>query len=155
MSTTPPTPSDGDRNGPVEPVDGPVSPLESSPAGAEPSEPRNGRGVAALVCGGLAALFSLPFLFFPLGVVVLGIAAVVLGIMGIRRAKRGEATNKSQAVAGLALGLVGMVVLGARTAAFVNQYRDEIGSFNECIQAAASDEQREQCQRRFEEEIGR
>ena len=152
MSTTPPTPSHGDENGPVEPAHGPIPPLESSPHG-EPSEARNGTGVAALVCGGLAAVFSI--WFFPLGVLVLGVAAVVLGIMGFRRAKRGEATNKSQAVAGLALGIVGMVIFGARTAAFVNEHREELTNFNECVQAASSDEEREQCQRRFEEEIGR
>ncbi|MBW3547188.1 MAG: DUF4190 domain-containing protein [Actinobacteria bacterium] len=151
MSTTPPSPSDGDQNGPVEPANGPVPPLASSPL--ESGEARNGTGVAALVCGGLAALFSI--WFFPLGVLVLGAAAVVLGIMGLRRAKRGEATNKSQAAAGLALGIVGMVIFGARTAAFVSQHREELTSFNECVQAASSDEEREQCQRRFEEEIGR
>jgi hypothetical protein len=149
MTTTPPTPSDGDGHGPVDPVEGP--PAGTALPGAGAGGPRNGKGVAALVCGGLAALFAL--VFFPLGVLVLGIAAVVLGIMGIRRAGRGEATNKGQAVAGLALGILGLVVFGARTAAFVVQNSEELDRYNQCLQAAASDDERDQCQQQLEEEI--
>jgi hypothetical protein len=149
MTTTPPTPSDGDGHGPVDPVEGP--PAGTALPGAGAGGPRNGKGVAALVCGGLAALFAL--VFFPLGVLVLGIAAVVLGIMGIRRAGRGEATNKGQAVAGLALGVLGLVVFGARTAAFVAQNSEELDRYNQCLQAAASDDERDQCQQQLEEEI--
>jgi hypothetical protein len=152
MTTTPPTPSDGDGHGPVDPVEGP--PAGTALPGAGAGGPRNGKGVAALVCGGLAALFAVvSFVFFPLGVLVFGIAAVVLGIMGIRRAGRGEATNKGQAVAGLLLGVLGLVVFGARTAAFVAQHSEELGRYNQCVQAAASDDERDQCQQRLEEEI--
>ncbi len=151
MSTTPPTPSDGDRNGSVEPANGPVPPSESSPPG-EPSEARNGTGVAALVCGVLAVL---SILLFPPGMLVFGIAAVVLGIMGVRRAKRGEATNKSQATVGLVAGIVAVVVFGVVTVTFFVQNQENLAEFRECVEAAATQDQRDECQRRFEEEIGR
>jgi hypothetical protein len=59
-------------------------------------------GIVAIVLG------CCPFSWF-LGIPV-GIAAVVLGVLGKQKADRGEATNKGQAQAGLICGIVGAVV---------------------------------------------
>ena len=150
MSTTPPTPSDGDQNGPVEPAEAP--PGGSGLPGAGEGGPRNGAGVGALVCGVLAVL---SILIFPLGVLVFGIAGVVLGIIGVRRAKRGEATNKTQATVGLVAGILAVVVFGVLTVTFFVQNQEDLSEFRECVEAAASQDQQDECQRRLESELGR
>ncbi|MGW2340323.1 DUF4190 domain-containing protein [Streptomyces sp. NPDC001661] len=77
---------------------------------------RNGLGTAALILGVIGALSGLiPLLFWLAG--VLGVIALILGLTGRGRAKRGEATNKGIALAGTILGLVamGLAVFGAYT----------------------------------------
>jgi hypothetical protein len=67
-----------------------------------PAGPRNGLGVAALVTA-IVALFSV------VGGVVLGVVAIILGFLGLGRARRGEATNGGVAVAGIVLGLLSII----------------------------------------------
>lgn len=68
-------------------------------------QPRNGMGTAALVLGiiGVALFWTIspPF--------ILGILAVVFGAVGLGRAKRGVASNRGSAVAGLVLGIVAVL----------------------------------------------
>ncbi len=74
--------------------------------------PANGLGVAAMVLGIIAVV---GFCMWGIGV-ILGILALVFGIIGQGRAKRGEATNGGMALAGVVLGsiaiLIGAVFLG-------------------------------------------
>lgn len=77
---------------------------------------RNGLGTAALILGVIGALSGLiPLLFWLAG--ILGVIALILGLTGRGRAKRGEATNKGIALAGTLLGLaaMGLAVFGAYT----------------------------------------
>ncbi|MEU6843786.1 DUF4190 domain-containing protein [Streptomyces sp. NPDC046716] len=77
---------------------------------------RNGLGTAALILGIIGALSGvIPFLFWLAG--ILGVIALILGLTGSGRAKRGEATNKGVALTGAILGLVamGLAVFGAYT----------------------------------------
>lgn len=71
----------------------------------------NGVAVAALVCGILAMVL---FFAFPLAI-LLGLVGLILGIVGVRRARHPATGRKGMAVAGIitsVLGLVlGMVVL--------------------------------------------
>lgn len=60
-------------------------------------------GVAALVLG-ILALFTGVF------GLILGVLAVIFGAIGIGRANRSEATNKTMAGWGLGLGIAGVVV---------------------------------------------
>ncbi|MEU2249454.1 DUF4190 domain-containing protein [Streptomyces sp. NPDC019224] len=69
-------------------------------------QPANGMGVAALVLGILA---TVGFCMYGLGV-ILGILALVFGVIGRGRARRGEADNGGVALAGIILGSVGIVV---------------------------------------------
>ncbi|MDT9683821.1 DUF4190 domain-containing protein [Streptomyces sp. TRM76323] len=77
-------------------------------AGAWGPGPANGLGIASMVIG----IVSLVTCFlYGLGV-VLGILALVFGIIGRKRVQRGEANNGGMATAGIVTGAVG-IVLGA------------------------------------------
>ncbi|MFF8832608.1 DUF4352 domain-containing protein [Streptomyces sp. NPDC015131] len=79
-----------------------------------PAPLRNGLGTAALVLGIIGALAGLiPFLFWVAG--ILGLLALILGLSGRGRVKRGEAGNKGVATTGAVLGLVALIlsVVGA------------------------------------------
>ncbi|APE24204.1 MULTISPECIES: DUF4190 domain-containing protein [Streptomyces] len=66
----------------------------------------NGMGTAAMVLGIVAVA---GFCLYGLGV-ILGILALIFGIIGIKKVGRGEATNRGMAVAGIVLGSIGIVV---------------------------------------------
>ncbi|MEU1519828.1 DUF4190 domain-containing protein [Streptomyces sp. NPDC005811] len=68
----------------------------------------NGIGVTAMVLGIASAVL---FCLWPAAIVV-GVLGVVFGAIGRRKASRGEATNPGQALAGIILGIAG-VILGA------------------------------------------
>ncbi|MFJ8753561.1 DUF4352 domain-containing protein [Streptomyces sp. NPDC102441] len=75
---------------------------------------RNGLGIAALVLGIIGTVSGLiPFFFWLAG--ILGLIALILGLAGRGRAKRGEATNKGVTTFGAVLGLVSLIlsVVGA------------------------------------------
>ncbi|MGN9795765.1 DUF4190 domain-containing protein [Streptomyces sp. NPDC054847] len=95
---------------------------------AAPTPARNGLGTAALVLGIIGLVFAIiPFLFW-IGT-ILCLIALILGIVGRGRAKRGEATNKGVALAGTVLGLLGIVVsviIGIVTVMAVDDAVDEI-----------------------------
>lgn len=80
-------------------------PYPSAVAG-HPVAPRNGLGTAGLVCGIIGVVLAWNFFG-----VVLGILAVCFGGVGLGRAKRGEATNRGAALAGLILGVVALAAL--------------------------------------------
>ncbi|MER6559177.1 DUF4190 domain-containing protein [Streptomyces sp. NPDC001027] len=66
----------------------------------------NGTGVAGLVLGILAAVV---FCLWPLAI-VFGILGIVFGAIGRGKARRGEASNPGQALAGIICGVVGTVL---------------------------------------------
>ncbi|GAA3936973.1 hypothetical protein GCM10022244_51850 [Streptomyces gulbargensis] len=73
------------------------------------ARPANGMGITAMVLGIVAVA---GFCFWGLGV-VLGIMALVFGVIGMKKANRGEATNRGMALAGVILGSIGIVISGA------------------------------------------
>ncbi|MEU3740913.1 DUF4190 domain-containing protein [Streptomyces sp. NPDC032198] len=73
---------------------------------AMPMAPANGMGVTALVLGIISAAV---FCLWPLAI-VLGILAIIFGAIGRGRARRGEATNPGQALAGIICGIAGIVL---------------------------------------------
>ncbi|GAA2963641.1 DUF4190 domain-containing protein [Streptomyces argenteolus] len=75
------------------------------PAWGNPA-PANGLGTAAMVLGIIAVV---GFCMWGVGV-VLGLLALIFGIIGRGRAKRGEATNAGMALAGIILGSIAMVI---------------------------------------------
>jgi hypothetical protein len=98
-----------------------------------PAPVRNGLGTAALVLGIIGAVTGFVPLLFWLGG-LLGLLALVLGLMGRGRAKRGEATNKGAATAGAILGLIAMivgVVIGIATVKAVDDAVDDLNKVTE------------------------
>jgi len=107
--------------------------------------PKNGMGIAALVLGVLALLTG----FFIIGG-LFGLVAIVLGIIGSRRAKRGLATNRGMAITGVILGVIGVLLTVAVLAfgAFVGS------QVQDCTQLAASGASEEQIQQCVADQLG-
>ena len=109
--------------------------------------PRNGFGVAALVLGLLAVVSSWTII----GGIVLGILAVVFGVLGRGRARRGEATNGGMSVAGIVLGVVGALIAVALIALAMSLLNSPAGqSYRQCLERSAGNPNRiEQCATEF------
>lgn len=129
----------------------------SSTAGAPPypepvAAPRNGLGTAALVVGIVALVTS----FTVVGGIVLGVVALVLGVIGRGRAKRGEATNRGMATAGVVLGLVGIVLSAALVVGGVSLFHHFGGqTLVKCLNTAGHDQAKvAQCQQQFKSKLG-
>lgn len=79
--------------------------LPSAPQPATPNSPTNGFAIAALVVGIVAAVSW----FIPIWGLLVGVAAIVLGMLGIRKA-----TGKGMAIAGILTGgfgaLLGLII---------------------------------------------
>lgn len=114
------------------PVGGPMAPPPFPQPGHPMGQPQNGLGVAALVVGLVGALSGIvPFLFWLAG--VLGVLALIFGLTGHAKARKGEATNKGVALAGAILGgvavvlaIVWAVVLVLAVNDFADKVRDEV-----------------------------
>jgi hypothetical protein len=76
--------------------------------------PSNGMGTAAMVLGILAVCL---FCIYGIPSLILGALALIFGILGRKRANRGEASNSGQALAGIILGSIG-IVLGVAIISF-------------------------------------
>ena len=108
------TPHGSDRPGDGRPGDGaaeqptyPAQPGYAAPGYApEPVKPKNGMGTAALVFGILAVLTF----WFPVLGAVLAIVAIILGVVGRGRVRKGVATNGGVALTGLILGVLVLIV---------------------------------------------
>lgn len=112
---------------------------------------RNGFGTAALVLaiGGLAACWSV------LGGIALGVGAVVLGFLGRSRAARREANNGEIATAGVALGVLAIVVSVAFVVIWGYAWRDVGGTgYLDCAVRAGNDKQAvDGCTERWLDEV--
>lgn len=103
-----------------------------------PTPPQNGLGTAGFVLGLVGLLFS----FIPIvGVVAwpLVIVGLILGLLGLAKANRGQANNKGLAIAGIALSAVGLVVCILWAAVFTKAASDTAGALDE-LQTEANKE---------------
>lgn len=107
----------------------------------------NGMAVGALITG----ILSLPLLFlFGFGV-LLGIVAVILGIIAVRRANRGEASGRGMAIGGIVTGAIS-IVLGILFLILALVFG--MGMFSEmeaCLEETGGDQA--ECERRLEEDL--
>lgn len=113
---------------------------------------RNGLGIAALVLGLLAVVLSWTIL----GALVLGVLALIFGFLGRARVKRGEATNGGMSVAGIVLGIIGLL-LAIGLLVFGNAVLNSPAgqNFQECMERAGDDPERaQQCAAEFGRDIG-
>jgi hypothetical protein len=126
------------ENAPGAPHTGPLYPYPpgypAPPYGpARPAAPKNGLGIAALVLA-VVGLLSVATVFAP---IVLGAIAVILGVVGRGRAKRGIADNGGVAIAGIVLGGLAIVVGLAFIAIWTTVWKDvRGGDYIDCIQKA-------------------
>ncbi|MDP2288858.1 MAG: DUF4190 domain-containing protein [Actinomycetota bacterium] len=94
------------------PADQPVTYTPAPPVTVPATGAQNGTGTAALIFG-ILQFFCIPLIG--------AILAIVLGRIGINKAKRGEASNGGMAKAGFWLGIVGLIltIIGGIIAVFV------------------------------------
>ncbi|OPG10558.1 hypothetical protein [Microbispora sp. GKU 823] len=100
-------------------------------------EPRNGLGLAALIC----ALLALPCALIPILFLVggpLSIVALCLGIAGQARVSKGRATNRGACAAAILLGA--LALLGAINGARVTF--TAVDNFNTTVQQINNDNQK-------------
>jgi len=116
-------------------------PQYGQPQYGYPQAMRNGLGTAALVLGILGAVAGATlFLFFV--AFVLGVLAVVFGLIGRGRAKRGEASNKTAATWGFSLGAVALVLSVVGLLFVIHVVRD----MNRCRERAITPQQYDACE---------
>ncbi|BDD77213.1 hypothetical protein GCM10010095_79820 [Streptomyces anthocyanicus] len=110
----------------------------------------NGLAVAALVLAILAVL-----LFWTVvGGVVLGLLALIFGIIGARRARGDRVPHRKMSIVAAVLGTLGViasVVIIAIGASILNS--DEFKDFDDCVQHADTQSERDACANDFEEDI--
>ena len=117
---------------------------------------RNGLGVTALVLALIALLASCSVA----GGLVFGIAAVILGILGRGRVKRGEANNGGVALTGIVLGALAVVISLAFIAFYAGVFNNYGGrELMDCVQQAGNDNDKVQVcmdefQQRLEQQTG-
>jgi heme/copper-type cytochrome/quinol oxidase subunit 2 len=129
------------------------APAQTRPAAAGTVQaPRNGTGTAALVIGIIALITC----WTVIGGIVLGLLALVLGIVGRGRARRGEATNGGSAIAGVVLGLVSIivaVVIIAAGATFFIHHKQDFHTLQSCLNNANTQSQRNSCNQQFKSSV--
>lgn len=119
-----------------------------APYGQPPQGNSNGLGIGALVVG-LLALFTS---WLVIGG-VLGIVAIVLGVLALGKVKRGEASNKGMGIAGIVLGALSILVAGVILAVGA-AFFDDVKGLSECVADAGGDAAAEaECERRFEDDV--
>ncbi|MCV7260289.1 DUF4190 domain-containing protein [Mycobacterium shimoidei] len=167
-SDKPPNPSPGQRENPEEasgsartyqyqqapypyPPSYPLPPQQPYFGYSPPAAPRNGLGIASLVL----AIVALVTVWSVFGGVVLGIAAVVTGFLGWSRVRQRQANNGGVAIAGIALGALGIVVGLAFIGVWVALWKDAGGdNYFDCLQRAGADRDRQQhCVDQFREKV--
>ncbi|GAB3680292.1 DUF4190 domain-containing protein [Streptomyces sparsus] len=113
--------------------------------------PRNGLGIAALVLG----IIALATFWTVVGGIILGIVAIVLGIIGFRRQRQGVATNGTMAIVGAVLGALGLIASAIILAVGVSFFNsEEFGNLTECLEQAETAEEQQECERDFSDQVG-
>ncbi|WP_432505497.1 DUF4190 domain-containing protein [Kineococcus arenarius] len=118
-------------------------------------QPRNGAGLASLILGIVGLLLCW---FLGIGIIP-GIIGLILGIVGMKRAKRGLATNRGVAIAGVVtsvLAVIASAIVLAITIAVGTAFWNNGGAdLTECLQNAGDDlAAQQQCQQEFNDNLG-
>ncbi|MBW3641898.1 MAG: DUF4190 domain-containing protein [Actinobacteria bacterium] len=145
-------PPGGDQHGWTPPPSSQPPPGWNPPAGQGDGQPSNGMGVAALVLGIIALLIS----WIPILGAALAVLALIFGILGLKKARRGQATNQGMAVAGIVLGgialAIGLLVTIAGVALFNS---DEFRNLTDCLADADTAAETANCEELFKQDVGR
>ena len=101
---------------------------------------KNGLATAALVTGIVgASLFFLPWI-----AIILGILALVFGIVALYKIKRGTSDAKGRAVTGVVLGPVA-IILGFMMWAAYYQAADDLNNYSNCLDRADTIREMNRC----------
>jgi hypothetical protein len=117
---------------------------------------RNGPGVASLVLGVASLVAVASFVLFPLALIG-GLIGAVLGVIGLVRAGRGEASNRGQAAAGLIFSFLALAlaaILAVRVGTWVNDNRTPITRLERCLAQAKDGRAVGSCFGQFGTEVG-
>jgi predicted PurR-regulated permease PerM len=128
--------------------------MSSYPSYDAPQQGRplgSGMAIAALVLGILALVTFWTYV----GGILLGLIAIVLGVVALGRVRRGRAAGRGMAIAGVVLGTLGLLLSVAFIALTVWVFNSSGGStFTECISNADGDQGKiAQCQEDFQRNI--
>ncbi|RJQ80898.1 DUF4190 domain-containing protein [Amycolatopsis panacis] len=128
-------------------------PAPPPPGYGQPATPRNGFGVTALVLGILALVLC----WTVWGGIVLGVLALIFGILGIKRANRGEATNKGMSISGVVTGSIGLVIgvlLAVLVGSIFAKFGSQLNNLQDCLNQANGDQAKiEQCRQQFTDDV--
>ncbi|MFG3038837.1 DUF4190 domain-containing protein [Streptomyces sp. NPDC048330] len=103
---------------------------------AAPQVMRNGLGTAALILGIIGTLSGfVPFFFWLAG--ILGVIALILGLVARGRVKRREADNKGVALTGVILGLASLVLSIVGLVIVVTAVSDAVDEIDKSIKDSA------------------
>src|SRR3954466_6672175 len=131
---------------------GQPAPYGAAPYGGPGGPPRNGLGTAALVLG----IVAIPGILTVVLGILLGLLALIFGIIGRKRYSRREATNGGAAMAGAILGGVALaisIILIAVGATFFAKHKSDIEKLRDCINNAQTQQQRQACQDQFQRDV--
>ncbi|MFC7218286.1 DUF4190 domain-containing protein [Streptomyces polyrhachis] len=103
---------------------GPYYPYGDPWAPALPA-PQNGLSTAAMIVGIVGVVLSLALIGLPLGIL-----ALIFGIVGLRRARRGRSTNRGQALTGVILGPLAILASAGMLAALIWGADGRLGQIN-------------------------
>lgn len=147
----PGNPRDGNQHRP--PVSYGQNPPGYGQSAGAPVRPRNGFGIAALILGLLALLLCWTIV----GGLVFGILALIFGLLGRARAKRGEATNGGVSLGGVVLGIIGLLLTIGLVAVGASLLNSPAGqNYEQCIQQSGRDPAKmQQCFSEFGNQVGR
>jgi hypothetical protein len=108
-----------------------------------------GMATAALVLG----IAALVLCWTAAGGLLLGLLAVVFGLVAGRRARRGEAGGQGRAVAGLVTGAIGIVLGAVFLVFYVNLFSSTgFTDLVSCVRDAGQDQAKvEQCREQFQQ----
>ena len=120
------------------------------PPGYGPQQ-NKGLAVAALVLG---IVGFVTFFLFVGG--LLGIVALVLGIVAIRQTRKGQASGKSMAIAGTILGGAAIVITAIYAialSAFFVKFGSQFSNFQDCLRHATTVPEQRDCQDQFRNDL--
>jgi hypothetical protein len=122
-----------------------------APAPAPDVRPANGLGTASLVLG----IAGITLCWVIVGGLA-GIPALVLGIVGRARVRRGRATNRGVTTAGITLGALSTLIaalIAAGLWTFYSQHRDDIHTYQACKRDASTEQDRSNCLTTFKNQL--
>ena len=111
----------------------------------------SGMAITALVLGVLALLSS----WTVIGGILLGLAAVIVGLIALSKIRQRRASGKAMAIIGIITGVLGLAVSVGLIAIGASLLNSESGkNLQDCLEDAGNDQQAQtQCERDFQDEL--